>query len=158
MHGNNTMSKESFARSQAHPRKVELARILLGTEADKKQVALDSGFNEVIIQEMARDISKNVEGMESFAADLKNGVKAEEVTDAPETPETPETQVETEVEQSSETSNENQVPNESTDQIDPNATPENTVVDPTPETPVSNEGVEQSTPDTTTPESTTPQA
>jgi hypothetical protein len=149
MNGNNTMSKESFARSQAHPRKVELAKILLGESPTKKQDALDSGFNEMIVQEMARDISNNVEGMETFASDLKNGAATED------TPETPETQVDqTQVDESTQTQNDtNQVPNEGTDQIDPNATPEGEVVDQTQVAPVAGEDGEQSTPNQTNPQS-----
>ena len=153
MNGNNSQSKEAFARSQAHPRKVELAKILLGTDENKVQLALDSGFNETIIQEMARDISKNVQGMETFAADLKNGVVAEteesveEVTEENKVDEANETTEEQPIE-----NNENQVPTtESTVAADQNPTPETvapTTPEATPETPVD---PEQSTPDQANP-------
>lgn len=154
MHGNNTMTKETFARAQSQPRKIELAKILLGKSPTKKQDALDSGFNEMIIQEMARDISKNVEGMQNFAVDLKHGVTAEA---APETQEGDKTQVENEGEQSSETSNENQPPTTSNDPVDQNPTVETEVVDQTQNPTVQTEGTEQSTPNPTNP-GTTPQA
>ena len=153
MHGNNTMTKVAFARSQAHPRKVELAKILLGDNENKVQDALDSGFNEMIIQEMARDISKNVEGMENFAANLKI-VREEEATDENTTVETNDQPID---QTPNNDDSQNQVANESTDPVDPNTTPEDTVSNDESGAPVQNDSVEQSTPDSTTPGQTDPQ-
>lgn len=128
------MSKESFARSQAHPRKVELAKILLGESETKFEDAIASGFNETIVQEMATSISRNVEGMQTFAADLKNGRKTEEVVE----------ESKTDQEKTIENDLQNEVPNESTDPVDPNPSAEDSA-------PVQTEGVEESTPNPTTP-------
>lgn len=71
MNNANNMSKAGFIKSLTHPRKVELAEILLadGFNADEVDVAefTAKGFDRLTVIELGRQISKQVEGMEGFA-------------------------------------------------------------------------------------------
>ena len=69
MNGNNTQSKEGFIGTLGHPRKVELAEMLLAEEVASQQAFVDAGFNRITVLEMARDIRTNVEGMEDMSFD-----------------------------------------------------------------------------------------
>ncbi len=66
MNGNNTQTKEGFIGALGHPRKKELAAILLGENPTVEATAA-AGFDRVTTLEMAREIKRNVQGMEDFS-------------------------------------------------------------------------------------------
>lgn len=78
MNGNNTQSKEGFINALGHPRKKELAEMLLAEEVNVEAVR-EAGYDRVTVAEMAREISRNVEGMEDFSVEWPAEVAEETV-------------------------------------------------------------------------------
>lgn len=67
MNGNNTTTPEGFVKNLSHPRKKELATMLLnGTTIEALSAA---SFGRINVIEMARDIKRSVVGMEDFSFD-----------------------------------------------------------------------------------------
>lgn len=68
MNGNNTQTKQGFINALGHPRKKQLATILLGDNATV-EAAAEAGFDRISTLEMARNIKQSVEGMKDFSFD-----------------------------------------------------------------------------------------
>lgn len=76
MNGNNTQSKEGFIKALGHPRKVQLAELLFAEDVSVEKIA-EAGFNRISALEMAREIKRNVEGMEGFSFDWPRNTDVE---------------------------------------------------------------------------------
>lgn len=146
MNGNNSMTKAGFISSLAHPRKQQLATILFG-EGDVFAQAIEAGFNDILIKEMARDIRRSVEGCENFSVDF---AKTDEVASVDETANTINHE-NTNTDSGVDSANSGNVPTDS------NPTVENNVptdpVDQIPGAPVQTDGNEQSEQNTGNPQS-----
>lgn len=68
MNGNNSQTREGFIKALSHPRKKELAELMLNAESPEAAVkaAQDSGADRITIMEMGREIRQSVEGMQDF--------------------------------------------------------------------------------------------
>jgi hypothetical protein len=121
MNGNNTTTAEGFVKNLSHPRKKELATMLLnGTTIEALSAA---SFGRINVIEMARDIRRSVLGMEDFSFDYPRNV--EQNVSAPKVAVTNEA--------SADTSNDSPVPNPSAEGDGaPVATPAPEVPQPTP--------------------------
>lgn len=76
MNGNNTQTKEGFINALGHPRKKELAELLLTEGVTVEQVAA-IGVNRVTALEMAREIRQSIQGMEEFSFEWPRDEKVE---------------------------------------------------------------------------------
>lgn len=85
MKGNNTQSKEGFINSLGHPRKKELAEVLM-TEGVTLEEVKALQFDRISVMEMVREISRNIEGMEDFSFDYPRETAAVAEEAATETP------------------------------------------------------------------------
>lgn len=67
----NTLSREGYLKTFGHPRKAELATMLLdGASVEELNAA---GFGRINILEMASDIRLKVEGQKDFSIDIPRG-------------------------------------------------------------------------------------
>ena len=99
MNGNNTQSAEGFIEAFGHPRKKELAGMLLAEEVATKQELVDAGFQRITVLEMSRNIRQNVEGMEDFEMEWPRDEEVVATKEEVEPVEEVETPVETPVEE-----------------------------------------------------------
>lgn len=68
MNGNNSTTHEGFIKALGHPRKQELAEMIIAG-ADVAAMK-EAGFGRINILEMARTIKESVEGMEGLDIDI----------------------------------------------------------------------------------------
>lgn len=66
MNGNNTQTKDGFISALGHPRKKQLATILLSENPTIESIA-KAGFDRITTLEMIRSIRNSVEGMKDFS-------------------------------------------------------------------------------------------
>lgn len=104
MNGNNSQTKEGFIKALNHPRKKELATIMINAGSPEAAIAAaeEAGADRITIMEMGREIRRSVAGMEDFrikmarrvveggeATEDSNVVVAEETPAAPVADQTP---------------------------------------------------------------------
>lgn len=81
MHNSNSMTAKGFIESLTHPRKVELAEILLAKDFNVEEIDVEGlaekGYGRMTVIEMGRQISREVEGMEEFTFDWPRNSEAE---------------------------------------------------------------------------------
>lgn len=77
------MTREDFIKGISHPRKVELANMIFdGVSFEDMQ---NAGFGRINVLEMAREISRDVEGQEELSVEVPSeddGEKKESASDA----------------------------------------------------------------------------
>lgn len=76
MNGQNNQTPEAFIGSFGHPRKAELATMLLSGEATIESLA-EAGFGRITVLEMARGIRNNVIDMKEFDFEWPRDVEVE---------------------------------------------------------------------------------
>lgn len=68
MKGNNSSTREAFIKELGHPRKIELANMIFdGASVEEMK---NAGYGRINILEMAREISRDVEGQENLSIDI----------------------------------------------------------------------------------------
>tara|TARA_R110000851_G_scaffold29_6_gene128 strand:- start:7223 stop:7663 length:441 start_codon:yes stop_codon:yes gene_type:complete len=75
------MTSEAFIQSLTHPRRKELAGILLAEDFNSEELdtaaLVEKGFNRITVIEMAREISRQVIGMQDFAPEWPRNEEGE---------------------------------------------------------------------------------
>lgn len=82
MEGHNKLTREEFLKGVSHPRKKELAEMLL--DGKSKEEMVEAGYGRINILEMAREISRNVEDKKGFSVDFPRKEAAAESDQSPE--------------------------------------------------------------------------
>lgn len=76
MNGSNNKTREAFLAEFTHPRKLELATMILdGKNFDELK---EAGYGRINVLEMVREINRNVEGQEDFELEVPEADLSEE--------------------------------------------------------------------------------